>query len=128
MQGLHGYSDLVDCLRLSLSQKTTLIDHLRNEHRYMKHHLNDYSIQLQQRQDLLGKLADQFQRSLTDASVRAPIKSENTTLLDQYEQQRQELTRLKAEYEKVQVENDQLRSETQAKIERYSCRRSSNAH
>ena len=96
---------------MSLNQKTTLIDHLNNEHRYLKYFITDYANKLKQRQELLLQLTEHFQGTF-------PVEKPRRTSVKKCQQE--EFTQLVQEYEEVQAENRRLREETEAKLRRSS--------
>lgn len=99
-----------------MNQKSTLIDHLNNEHRYMKYYLNDYAAKLKHRQELLIKLTEQFSKSFLHEYQRKTPKNFQSI----HEHQREEFLQLLAEYEQVRAENDRLKEETEEKLRKFS--------
>lgn len=97
---------------MSLNQKTTLIDHLNNEHRYLRYFISEYATKLKQRQELLLQFTEHCQETF------AVEKPRRTTTVNKC--QREEFAQLVKEYEEVQAENRRLREETEAKLRRCS--------
>ena len=99
-----------------MNQKSTLIDHLNNEHRYMKYCINDYASKLQHRQELLIKLTQQFQQSF--AIEHRQIFTNNYRSI--HDHQRQELSQLLNEYEQVRAENHRLKVQSEGNLRKLS--------
>lgn len=105
------YPDLISSIQMSLNQKTTLIDHLNNEHRYLKYFINDYATKLKQRQEILVKFSERLDETFVHVPRRTSLEKKC---------QEEEFVELVKEYEEVQEENVRLREETEAKLRRCS--------
>ena len=102
-----------------MNQKSTLIDHLKNEHRHVKYHLSEYSDKLKDRHELLLKLTDRFRQCFGEEP--RPIRPSSHQLsIEQHDRQRQELAELFHEYELLQHDHHLLTLKAQENIQKYS--------
>ncbi|CAF3638628.1 unnamed protein product [Rotaria socialis] len=120
-----NYNELLISTQLSINQKTTLIDHLKNEYRYTKYHLNEYSLKLKDRRESLMKLTKQIQQFLIQQS-RAAKEANFISINNQHDRQHIELTNLSNEYEQLQNENYLLALKAKENLERFSMMMQSN--
>ncbi|CAF0751299.1 unnamed protein product [Rotaria sordida] len=114
-----NYNELLTSLQLSMNQKTTLIDHLKNEYRYRKYRLNEYSLKFQQQNELLIKLIKQIQYDKI-------IKPTNHIFI--INQQSNELINLSNEYKQLQNENYLLTLKAKENLQKFSMIIQSNHH
>ncbi|CAF3345113.1 unnamed protein product [Rotaria sp. Silwood1] len=121
------YKELLTSIQLSMNQKSTLIDHLKNEYRYTKYQLNEYSLKLKQRHELLIKLTTQIQEFLIQHD--RIIKQTNYILIiNQHNRQSNELINLSNEFEQLQNENYLLTLKAKENLQRFSMIMQSNHH
>ena len=99
-----------------MNQKTTLIDHLRNEHRYQKYQTNEYAFKVQHRREQLAKLTQLIELFLAEQN-RVLSHRPDRALVDEHDRQCQEFDDLSAEYERLQTENYLLRLRAKENIQ-----------
>ncbi len=101
-----------------MNQTTTLIDHLKSEYRYTKYGINEYSLKLQQRQQLLIKLTKQIEQFLSQHD-RIIKQANHISIINEHNRQCIELTHLSNEYEQLQNENHLLTLKAKENIKRF---------
>lgn len=113
------YPQLFTSIQLSLNQKTILIDHVRNDYRYRKYRLNEYSMKYQQQQDLLFKLIKQIEQYLVQ---HQPIIGQKNliTIDNQDNRQSRELIQLSKEYDELQHEYELLTFQIKENLRKFS--------
>ncbi|CAF2336610.1 unnamed protein product [Rotaria sp. Silwood2] len=121
------YNELLTSMQLSMNQETTLIDHLKNEYRYTKYQLNEYSLKLKQRHELLIKLTKQIQQFLIQHD-RIIKQTNHISIINQHNRQSNELINLSNEYEQLQIENSLLTLKAKENLQRFSMIMQSNHH
>jgi hypothetical protein len=102
-----------------MNQKSTLIDHLKNEHRHVKYHLSEYSGKLKDRHELLLKLTDRFRQCFDEQSCPTHPSIHHLSI-DQHDRECQEMTELFTEYEQLQHDHHLLTSKAQENIQKCS--------
>ena len=113
------YPELLTSIQLSMNQKTVLIDHLKNDYRYRKYRLKEYSTKSHQQQDLLRKLIKQIEEYLAQHK-RSMGKINSQSLFNQHNRQSMELIQLSNEYDQLQQEYDLLTSQSQENRRKFS--------
>jgi hypothetical protein len=110
-----------------MNQKTTLIDHLKNEYRYTKYQLNEHSSKVKQRHALLIKLTNQIEQ-FTSQHDRIVKQAKHIPIINEHNRQCIELTNLSNEYEQLQNENHLLTLKAKENIQKFSMLLQSNHH
>ncbi|CAF0909506.1 unnamed protein product [Adineta steineri] len=113
------YQELLNSIQLSMNQKSTLIDHIKNEYRYKKYQINEYSSKLQQRRELLIKLTNQIEQFLIQHN-RIFKQINRISIINEHNRQSIELTNLSNEYEQLKNENHLLTLKAKENIEKFS--------
>lgn len=98
-----------------MNQKSTLIDHLNNEYRCIKHQINQYGTKLKQREKLLMELSTQIEKSF-----QRDDRSVSRTIIDEHRQQTAEFRSLSQEFQQLQIENEHLKIGVQENLQRIS--------
>ena len=101
---------------MSLNQKTILIDHLRNDYRYRKYRMNEYSSKFYQQQDLLHKLIKQIEEYLL--RQERLIGRKNLISIDN--RQSRELIQLSKEYDELEHEYGLLAVQIRENLRKFS--------
>lgn len=110
-----------------MNLKTTLIDHLNNEYRYMKYQITERSSKLKQSQELLCRLKSQIEKHVTQQNMITQEVDE-TYIINAHNRQCIELTSLSNEYERLQHENHLLTLKAKENLQRLSLIMQSNHH
>lgn len=121
------YNQLLTSIQLSMNQKTTLLDHLNNEYRYTKYHLNEYASTIQQRHQSIMKLIEKIEELLIHQSTITK-ETNYLSINNQHNRQYIELIHLSNEYEQLKKENHLLTLEAKEKLERFYVIMQSNRH
>lgn len=113
------YPELFTSIQLSMNQKTVLIDHLKNDYRYRKYRLKEYSTKFDRQQDFLGKFIQQIEEYLIQHDCWIG-KINSQSLFNQSNRSSMELIELSNEYEELQREYELLTSQNEVHRRKYS--------
>ncbi|UJR33620.1 hypothetical protein I4U23_021055 [Adineta vaga] len=113
------YDEFLTAIQLNINQKTTLIDHLKNEYRYKKYQINEYASKVEQRHDLLIKLTNQIAQFIIEHD-RILKQVNSISIINEHNRQCIELTKLSREYEQLRQENHHLTLKAKENLEKVS--------
>jgi hypothetical protein len=110
-----------------LNQKTILIDHFKNEYRFRKYQINEYSSKFQQQYQLLIKLIKQIEEFLSQHN-RIIQQVNHQSIFNKHHRQCMEFMNLSNEYEQLKNENHFLTLKAKENIQKFSLLMQSNHH
>jgi hypothetical protein len=110
------YTELINAIKLSLNQKTNLIEHFHHEETQLQHRTNDYHCKIQQRQQLLLQLVEKILEQQRTNEKYIKLRNLNQSQFDHHTKQFNEFTKLHEEYQILQEENRQLKNQAKENI------------
>ncbi|CAF0896835.1 unnamed protein product [Adineta steineri] len=111
-----SYSELINAIKLSMKQKTNLIEHFYQEEIHMKHRINDYYSKMKQRQYLLLQLVEKILEQQKENEKYVEEINLDKPQFDKHSEQLTEFNKLNEEYQLLQDENRLLKYKTKENI------------
>jgi len=110
------YTELTNAVKLSLNQKTNLIERFHYEQKQINHRTNNYHLKIQQRQQLLMQLVEKILKQQNSNEKYVEIININKSQFDYHTKQLIEFNKLNEEYQILQDENRQLKQKAKENI------------
>jgi hypothetical protein len=110
------YTELINAVKLSLNQKTNLIERFHYEHKQINHRMNDYHLKIQQRQQLLMQLVEKILKQQNSNEKYIEMININKPQFDYHTKQLIEFHKLNEEYQILQDENRELKQKAKENI------------
>ncbi len=108
-----------------MNQKTILIDHFKNESRYRKYQITEYSSKFHHQHDLLIKLTKQIKQFLSQHDQLIQ-QVNHISICNEHHRQCMELNHLANEYQQLQKENYLLTLKAKENLQKFSLLMQSN--
>jgi hypothetical protein len=107
---------LINAVKLSINQKSNLIERVHHEQNYIKYRTNDYQSKTKQRQQLLMQLVDKLlEQQKTNEKYMETINIDKPQF-DNHAEQLAEFNKLTEEYQILQDENRLLKHQAKENI------------